>query len=325
MRLGIIGTGRIAKRAVMEIAEVPNIEITAVFNPNSGHGLEFAAYISEKLKRKRTLATNTMTEFLENIDAVYIASPHGTHYEYALQMLKVGKHVLCEKPMCFSESQAMELFMIAEKKKLVLIEALKTEFCPGFNKVESVVKSGIIGDVIDVEATFTRLTAEGGREYDDLSYGGAFTEFGTYCMLPIFRFLGIGYDEVSFLSIPAETGVDGYTKVIFTYIQNGSINKLAQAKTGLTVKSEGQLLISGTKGYIIVPSPWWLTRYFEVRYENPKVIDRYECEFLGDGLRYEFEEFKKRVSWQEINENQKSESITRAGVYEQFLCNRVKI
>ena len=213
--------------------------------------------------------------------------------------------------------KAHELFTTAEDKGLVLMEAVKTAYCPGFKKIEEVIASGVIGEVADVEAAFTKLIPEGGREYTDKKYGGAFTEFGTYAMIPVFEFLGTAYKDVTFLSRNTG-GVDGYTKAVFEY-EDG----YACAKTGLSVKSEGQLLISGTEGYLLAPSPWWLTKYFEVRHEDPKQIERYECEFEGDGLRYEFKEFAGRINGKIVKDtSEKENTVARAGIFERFLKNR---
>ncbi|WP_049945705.1 Gfo/Idh/MocA family protein [Butyrivibrio sp. LC3010] len=331
IRIGIIGTGRIAGRAVNEIKEVEDLCLFSVFNPDKEHAEEFAK------KYNIDHAYSDIDDFLESVDAIYIASPHGTHYEYARKALTKKKHVLCEKPMVLSGSEVRNLYEIAESNNIILMEAIKTAYCPGFQKLEEVVKSSAIGSVIDVEAAFTRLTDGNVRELTDITNGGAFTEFGSYTMLPIFRFLGTDYRQVFYHSIPVKhsEGVDGYTKAIFKYE-----NKFATAKTGLTVKSEGQLLISGTLGYILVPSPWWLTRYFEVRHEDPKQIEKYECEFEGDGLRYEFKEFCKRISHdtgeipkgvehnnchkdiEELLNREKCEAVARAEVFEKMLKDR---
>ena len=153
----------------------------------------------------------------------------------------------------------------------------------------------------------------------DRAYGGAFLEFGSYTLLPIFKLLGCQYENVRFDSILAENGIDLYTKVHFRF-KDG----LAMSKTGVGVKSEGQLLISGTKGYILAESPWWLTKSFEVRFEDPDRIQRYSPKFLGDGLRYEIADFVSK-----INGNEKmsyhlteEESIAMAGVVEEFMKDR---
>ena len=109
-----------------------------------------------------------------------------------------------------------------------------------------------------------------------------------------------------------------------------SIRATATAKCGLTAKSEGQLLITGTKGYILAPSPWWRTKYFEVRYEDPNKIDEYNYEFEGDGLRYEFSEFARRID--ELSEmaelsperelfyqKERDEAIIRAEVFSKYI------
>ena len=337
IKLGIVGTGRIAMRAVREIMLVDDIKISAVFNPNTEHAKEFVLKIlgdvakdvsiemstdiesdENKQENCNILAPENFEDFLDSVDAVYIATPHGTHFEYASKALQACKDVICEKPMTLAKSQAKELCEIAKKNSLVLMEAIKTEHCPGFKEIEKIVVSGLIGEVADVEACFTRLTEGHCREFDDIENGGAFTEFGSYPMLPILRFLGTEFEGINFFSIPYDTGVDGYTKALFRYK-----DKVGTAKTGLTVKSEGQLVISGTKGYILVPSPWWLTRYFEVRFEDPSHVEKYNCEFEGDGLRYEFKEFARRVRQREIAEDAANdEMLARAEAFEDFLAGR---
>ena len=197
-------------------------------------------------------------------------------------MLLLGKHVLCEKPLVFSKEQAIELYDIAESRALSLKEAIKTAYCPGFAKIEDVVGRGVIGDVVDVEAAFTRLTTPPCREFSPEAFGGSFTEFGSYTLLPIFRFFGTEFDEMKFWYIRDSSGVDGYAKAEFVFgssrrdadsVGNAALG-FATARTGLTAKSEGQLVITGTKGYNLVPSPWWLTRYFEVRHEDPDQIEK---------------------------------------------------
>ena len=309
--LGIIGTGRIASRAVEEIRATDCFEIEAVVNPHAGHAKEFA----EKNRIKNFFSE--IEELSEKVDAVYVASPHGTHYDYAMNLLQMGIHVICEKPAVLNGKQAEEIFKFADEKGLVFMEGIKTAFCPGFKQIEDVVSSGRIGDIVDVEAVFTRLTQAGCREYEDKMYGGAFSEFGTYTLLPILRFLGTEGFSVSFALRQVE-GVDGYTKVFFDYG-----DRFACAKTGIAAKSEGQLVIAGTKGYILVPSPWWLTRYFEVRYEDPAKIERFECEFKGDGLRYEFCEFARRINEGMGNQDrERREMKARAGVFGDFLKQR---
>ena len=99
---------------------------------------------------------------------------------------------------------------------------------------------------------------------------------------------------------------------------------MATAKTGVGVKSEGQLIVAGTKGYILAESPWWLTRKFEIRYENPSIIEKYEPNFQGDGLRYEISEFVSKINKSGMRGYRLTaeESIAMADIVERFMKKR---
>ena len=271
LRIGMIGTGRIAQRFVKDILMVEDAHLSCVYNPHENSAQKFVSSFCQGQEKELPIATTDITELFEQSDAVYIASPHETHYPYAKAALEAGKHVLCEKPMTLALGEAEELFALAKEKGLVLREAVKTSYCPGFLKLLEVAQSGVIGEICDVEAAFTKLESTCNREFLDVETGGSVAELGAYCMLPIFKLMGCSYTGVQAQSIHAPNGVDKYTKLIFTY-ENG----MATAKMGLGVKSEGQLLISGTKGYILAESPWWLTKKFEVRFEDPNRRERYE-------------------------------------------------
>ncbi len=285
VKIGIVGTGRIAPRFVSEAKYVSGISIVGAFNPDEESAVKFETEQGIKAYFHKYV------DFLEQVDAVYIASPNETHYEYAKEALEQGKHVLCEKPIAFTKEHTKELYSLAEAKGLILYEAIKTAYCPGFQQLINVVKSGKIGKVCDVEACFSRLANPQSRERTDAKYGGAFLEFAAYDFLPIFKLLGTDYEEIRIDSIFDERGVDIYTKIQLVYPQG-----MATAKCGVGVKSEGQLVVAGTKGYLLAESPWWLTKKFQIRYENADVVDQYEPQFQGDGLRYEISEFVAKIN-----------------------------
>lgn len=313
IRIGVIGTGRIAHRFVPEAKFVSGTIVNSVYNPH----IESAARFARKFELD--ICTDDLELFWGSVDAVYIASPHETHYGYAKAALEHGLHVLCEKPMVFRKAQAEELFAMAHERDLVLMEGIKTAYCPGFNQLLGVVKSGSIGQIRDVEACFTRLTDAGMREVEDTTYGGGFTEFGSYSMLPILKLMGTDFKEVRFDCVWAENGIDLYTKASFVYDKG-----FALSKSGVGVKSEGQLLIAGTKGYILAESPWWLTRSFEVRYEDPNKIEKYATRYLDFGLRYEISDFAYMINRHEGRGYKftEEESIAMAGIMERFLAQR---
>lgn len=312
-QIGIVGTGRIAPRFIAEAKYVSGISVRSAYNPHKESAKQF-----EK-KCQIECYSGSFEKFLSMVDAIYIASPHETHYGYAKRALLAGKHILCEKPLVFSRRQAEELFQLAEQKNLVLMEGIKTAYCPGFVQLLNVAKSGKIGRICDVEACFSRLTASNLREMTDRAYGGAFMEFGSYTLLPILKLLGLDYKKIQISSILAENGVDLYTKIQMEY-RDG----FATSKTGIGVKSEGQLLIAGTKGYILAEAPWWLTKKFEVHYEDPDKIEQFTPTFMGDGLRYEISNFISRINGCSGHDFKltRAESLVMADIVESFMEQR---
>ena len=307
-RVGIIGSGRIAKRFIPEAKVVNGITVTSVYDPNSDCADTFAAQFGMWPYK------SSLDDFLNNIEAVYIASPHLTHYSYAKAALSAGKHVLCEVPLTLSQSEAKELYDYAEAHNLVLLEANKTAFCPSFNHLTTLVKSGIIGDVVDIKSSLSKMVASPTRELDAAQAGGAMNEHASITLLPIIKLLGTDYSSFDFHS-KVENGVDIYTKVVVNYPHATS-----SATLGIGVKTEGNLVISGTKGYIYVPAPWWLTSFFEVRYEDQTKNKKYFYSFDGDGLRYEIQEFvsmiiSKRKSSYKLR---KQESMAITDIIEKF-------
>ena len=109
-------------------------------------------------------------------------------------------------------------------------------------------------------------------------------------MLPVFQLLGTNYREKKIASKMLNDTFDVFTKIDFVYD-----DAVATVKVGKGVKSEGELIISGTKGYIYVPAPWWKTEYFEVRYENFTDNKRYFYQLDGEGIRYELVAFLKAI------------------------------
>lgn len=309
LKAGIIGTGRIANRFIPEAKLVSGISAQAAYNPNRKSAEAFA-------ERWEIDAYDDLEAFLSDVDLVYVASPHQTHYEYVKLALAHKKHVLCEKPMVLKKAQAEELFGYAKEQGCILFEGIKTAYCPGFEKLLGIACSGMIGNIRYVDACFTKLEDKSKRELTDLKYGGSLTELGSYCLLPILKLFGNQYEDISFDVIRDESGLDLFTKVSLKYSRG-----IATATCGLGVKSEGRLLIAGTRGYIVAEAPWWKTTYFEVHYENSAQLEKYSERFLGDGLRYEIKDFINM-----INGNDKSgfkltrgESIAMAEIMERFL------
>jgi glycerol-3-phosphate cytidylyltransferase len=307
VNIAIVGCGRIAQRFYTEVDKVDAASVVALYDVNR----EAAAALSDEL------VADTFEEAVERADAVYIATPHNLHYEQAKYALEHGRHVLCETPMVLRSAEAEELFAMARERNLVLLEANKTAYSPAFNHLVTLVKSGLIGDVVGIDASESKLWGEENlkRELDPALAGGSLYEMGSYPLLPIVKLLGTDYEQINIYSRMNENGVDVYTRGIVRYA-----GAVASFQLGLGVKTEGNLVISGTQGYVYVPSPWWKTDYFELRYEDQNRNKKYFYKWDEPGLRYEIQEFvscivNRRGSSARLTPRQ---SIAMARVMEQF-------
>lgn len=310
VKLGIVGCGRVAMRFPSEVSVVNGVKILGAYDVNNDIKTKF---VSENCLDN---SYKNFKSMLNDVDAIYIATPHLTHYSLAKQALENHKHVLCETPMVLKGNEAKELFELAEKNGVVLMEANKTAHCPAFNHLMVMIKSGVIGDVVDIEASLSKLWDDNMslREFDPKQAGGSMFELGSYPLLPIIRLLGCNPENLNLYSRLTD-GVDMYTKGVFRYPHATS-----SFKVGLGVKTEGNLVISGTKGYAYVPAPWWKTDYFELRYEDQNQNKKFFYKWDGAGLRYEIQEFisciiNKRFSTSRLR---RKESICMAEIMEQF-------
>lgn len=284
VNLGLVGEGNILKKFFDESKFVNGIEVGAILAENEQ---EKECYGHEDL----TLADD-YDELLDLVDAVYIISHPSKHYEQIKKALNCGKHVLCESPFALSEKDCIELEKLAADNDLILIDSIKTAYSTAYNRLLLLLKGGNIGDVYSIDATCTSL-----REYDDNSWN-SITGWAPTALLPIFQILGVDYKNktINSLILEDKPNFDLFTKIDFQYD-----NAVASIKVANSVKSEGELVISGSEGYAYVPAPWWKTDYFELRYENQEDNRKYFYQLDGEGIRYELVAFAKAIELRKNN------------------------
>lgn len=240
--------------------------------------------------------TDNYQEMLEQVDVVYIASHPSKHYEHALGAIEQNKHVLCESPVSLSKKEYDHLKNLSQKKNVIFFEAIKTAYSTAYNRLLLLIKTGKIGKVLSVDATCTSLvdfnSINESEKYNTIS------DWGPVGMLPVLQILGTDYKKITISSLmsDSEENFDLFSKIDFTYN-----HAVATVKVGKGVKSEGELIISGTNGYIYVPAPWWKMDYFEIRYENQNENKRYFYQLDGEGIRYEIVAFIKAIESGKVN------------------------
>ena len=278
VNLGLVGEGNVLKKFFDESKFVNGMKVNAMFINNED---ELKYYENEDL----TL-NDSYEDLLNIVDAVYIISHPSLHYTQIKQALNQGKHVLCESPFSLNEMECIELEELASKNGLILMDSIKTAYSTAYNRLLLLLKGGKIGEIYSVDATCTSI-----RDYDDNSWN-SITAWAPTALLAIFQILGIDYRdmEINSLLLEGKPNFDLFTKIDFLYD-----NAVASLKVANGVKSEGELIISGSEGYAYVPAPWWKTDYFELRYENLEDNKKYFYQLDGEGIRYELVAFVKSI------------------------------
>ena len=292
-------------------AEKHKLSIGIIGNP--GGGPKFANEISYV----NGAELKDCGEGFENVDAVYVATIPSNHYQDIKNALAKGKHVICESPIATKKSQCEELLRFAEENDLILADAIKTAYSTAFSRLVVLAKSGRIGDIISVDATCTSMQGKLDEKNVDLS--GVFntiSSWGPIAMLPVFQLLGTDYRQKTIVTrvLDRDLLFDCFTKIDFIYDKAVASIKVAKA-----AKSEGELVITGTKGYIYVPAPWWKTDYFEVRFEDQTENKRFFYQLDGEGIRYEIVAFIKAIERNKNDLNISAQvSAAISGVIEDF-------
>ena len=283
VRLGIVGDDSYLEKFYEESHYVNGLSVTSVCTD------------IENLNYKVFGNVNIYPDyeiFLRDVDAVYIHSYPNMHYELIKYALKMGKHVLCEAPITIRTDQFEELLELAKSTGCVLMDSIRTAFSTAYSRLLLLLKSGMIGDVKYIDVTCTSL-----RKYNNSENNwNSICEWGPNAMLPVFQILGTDYLSKNIISKISSDDefYDLFTKIDFIYS-----DAVASIKVGRGVKAESEMIISGTKGYIHVPAPWWKTDYFEVRFENQEKNRRYFYQLDGEGIRNELVAFRNKI----INDN----------------------
>lgn len=310
LRLGLVGESTILKKIIKESAFVNGLTISGAFSEKQEVLKDFFEDIPVYDKYE---------ELLQKSDAIYLITSPIHHYEDIKTALEMKKHVLCESPIALSEKQCQKLFELARKNTCILMDAIKTAYSTAYHRMLLLVKTGVIGEPKCIDATCTSI-----KKFDETEAKYAWNSisaWGPTALLPVFQIFGIEYKKKNILTCieSQKYHYDSFTKIDFYYS-----NSAATIKVGQGVKSEGELVISGTKGYIYVPAPWWKTEYFEVRYERPENNRRYYFQLDGEGIRYELVAFVRAIelgtSLANVDENV---SCAIADIMDKFMSDDV--
>lgn len=283
LRIGLVGKAVFRTKFINESKYVNGVEVVGICASQRGTEPEVADLYY----------TENYDELLERVDAVYIISRPEKHYSDSKKALLAGKHVLCESPIALKEKECKELFELAKRRELILMDAIKTAYSTAYERLVLLAKAGKIGDVVSVDSVCTSLRDGITVEGADLSQKwNSMAGWAPAALLPVLQILGTNYRQKTITTkfLDRDTNMDAFTKIDFVYP-----SAVASIKVAKGAKAEGELIVTGTKGYIYVPAPWWKTDYFEIRYENPEENKRFFYQLDGEGIRYEIVAFAKSI------------------------------
>ena len=287
INIGFIGAGSIAKKMAKTIAKIKDVESYAV----SARDIKRSKAFAKKYGFKKFYGSYEEMVKDENVDLVYIATPHSHHYEHIKLCLNNNKNVLCEKAFTVNTKQARDVILLAKKKKLLLAEAICTRYMPSREIINETIKSGIIGKVSSLTANLGYVVNKKERLIEPELAGGALLDVGVYTINFALMVFGNKIKKIDSTCVKTKKGVDEQNSITLTF-DDGKMAVLNSTMSALTNR-EG--VINGDKGYIVVKNinnPESITVYSLDRkiiktIKIPKQISGYEYEVIScvDAIR----------------------------------------
>ncbi len=291
-RWGIIGTGGIAKAFARDLSYFNSHIVQAVGSRTLERAADFA------LEFPGCTAYGSYAELVADpmIDAVYVATPHPQHVANTILALTAGKPVLCEKPFAVNAIEAQAMVAAAIDNGVALLEAMWTRFLPHIATVRELLNSGVIGEVVSVEADHGQflIDHENPRLTEPELAGGALLDLGIY---PVsFAHLVLGKpDKVTATGVLTEKGVDAQTSAIFDYKSGAQ----AVITTTLVAGTPCRATIAGKLGRIEIDTTFYNPAAMRVVMRDGSVTE-YPNNYRGHGLREQAAELERMINNGEI-------------------------
>ncbi len=287
LRWGILGTGGIAALQTSDLNE-NGFTVSAVGSRSQGGADEFAAQweIPTAHGSYDALVND------DNVDAIYVSTPHPFHHENALQALNAGKHVLVEKPFAMNAAQTREVVELAEKEGLVVLEAMWTRYLPHMVRIREILHAKKLGEIRTLIVDHLQdLPKDPKHRINDPALGGgALLDLGIYPVSFAFAVLGAPSKIISSGTMTA-TNVDAQVAMIFEYE-----NARALLSTALDARGPNTATITGTEGRIEIDSVWYNPTTFTRFDKDGAVVEQYDHAVVGRGMQYQAWELERLVA-----------------------------
>jgi predicted dehydrogenase len=293
LRWGILGSGWIAERFIESVRAHTKQDLVAVGSRRKDRAEEFAS----RMALKRAYGDYQELVAADDLDVIYVATPHNLHHEGVTLALEAGKHVLVEKPIALNRAQALEMVELARRKRLFFAEALWTFYLPKFDVLRQLLETKAIGQIKSVYTDYGEYFTRDHRIFDPKLGGGPLLDLGTYPVSLLTEIFGVPKRVVG-LGQPDSSGVNGQLSAILIDAE-GNQGTVSTTLYGFTPTNA---VIVGTAGTIRFEGPFHLPGAFVVSSADRSQALRYEEHFGAhfEGLYYEAAEIARRISAGEL-------------------------
>lgn len=285
-KVGIIGAGWIAEKMAEALAPLEDYCVYAIASRSIGKATEFAG------RWNIPKAYGSYEDMVKDndVDLVYIATPHSHHFPHAMLALNAGKPVLVEKAFTANAAEAEELIETARSKGLFITEAIWTRYMPLSHKVKEIMESGIIGKPRVITATLCYMMEFKERILRPDLCGGALLDLGVYALNFARMYFGTDIDRTVSNCHMGPTGIDLQECISLSYADG----KMANLQAGTLCLNDRQGIINGTEGYIRVDNIN-CPEVVEV-YRNYELVERYvKPEDMVNGYEYQVIEARRCI------------------------------
>lgn len=302
VRWGILGLGGIAATFAADLPLVPGAELAAVGSRDQATADAFA----ERHGFARAHGSYAALAADDEVDVVYIATPHAYHHAGAMLCVEAGKHVLVEKPITLDLATAAQLVEAAHSHNVFLMEAMWMRCNPAIRKAAELVDEGAIGWVSAIHADFGLQGPfdAGHRLRAPELGGGALLDLGVYPIHLAHLFMGVPASVQAWAHLTPER-VDEHTGVLLGW-QSGAVAALTCSING---ESRNAASITGTEGRIDFPPGFMVPRSFTLS-RSGKAPETFEFEFPGSGYQFEAAEVQRCLAAGELESPLVSQATT---------------
>lgn len=281
IRIGLLGLGRISHKIAKTLIKLNSPEL--ILYACGSRELSKAEDFKNKYHLEKAYGSYEELCKDENIDLIYVATPHVFHHDNVILALENNKHVLVEKPMCVSLKEGEELFSLAKEKHLLLQEAFWTRFTPSYSYLKQLIDLKPLGNILSVDASFGLYLENKSRMVSKALGGGVLLDIGVYPLNMLLGILGKNYSihAVNFSPYKGDSSIDENDQLLISFNDipckiTISMNQYIKDEAIITCE-HGTIILDRNN---LVKKIHLKAKNISKTFKFKEIVNGYECQFL---------------------------------------------